>query len=278
MKKNNSTGNDLTGKVPIKHFLLIMRTTFILLFTCVFCSMAEMAHTQNARVTVNNENALDTQQPQRKTVRGKVIDAEGMAVIGANIVEVDTHNGTVTDIDGNYSLSVADDAVLRVSYIGYMTQDINTAGRTNIDVTLQEDAIGLEEFVAVGYGVQKKSVVTAAISSVKSDELGRVAPTRIDNVLKGMVSGVSITQASGQPGDGSRIRIRGVGTINNSEPLYIVDGMPISGGIDYLNPADIESVEILKDAASAAVYGARGANGVILVATKQGQAGKSTLN
>lgn len=216
---------------------------------------------------------------QRKTIKGKVTDEEGEPIIGASISSVDGKEGTLTDLDGLFSIEVANATTkMRVGYIGYQSQTTTLGNSTYLNIVLKEDAQLLDEVVVVGYGVQKKSVVTAAISSVKSEELGRVAPTRIDNVLKGMVSGVSITQASGQPGDGSRIRIRGVGTINNSEPLYIVDGMPIGGGIDYLNPADIESVEILKDAASAAVYGARGANGVILVATKQGEAGKTTLN
>ena len=135
----------------------------------------------------------------------------------------------------------------------------------------------LEETVVVGYGVQKKSVVTAAISSITSDDLKKTAATRVDNLLQGMTSGVTVTSTSGAPDSGSQIRIRGIGTINDSNPMYIVDGMPV-GGIDYLNPNDIERIEVLKDAASGAVYGARAANGVILVTTRQGKAGKTTVN
>ena len=153
------------------------------------------------------------------------------------------------------------------------------AGPTGGDgLALKEDISLLDESVVVGYGVQKKSVVTAAISSVKGEQLSGIAPTRVDNVLKGMVSGVTITPSSGQPGSGTRVRVRGIGTINDSNPLYIVDGMPVTGGIEYINPADIESVEVLKDAASAAIYGARGANGVILVTTRQGAEGKSVIS
>ena len=136
----------------------------------------------------------------------------------------------------------------------------------------------LNDVVVIGYGVQKKSVVTAAISKVTGEDLNLTKPSRIEDALKGKVSGVQITQSSGQPNADSKVRIRGIGSVNNSDPLYIVDGMPVSGGINYLNPTDIESVEILKDAASAAIYGSRAANGVVLVTTKGGKAGKSTVN
>ena len=142
---------------------------------------------------------------------------------------------------------------------------------------IQEDTETLDEVVVVGYGVQKKSVATAAISRVTAEDLNNTTPSRIEDALKGKVSGVQITQSSGQPGADSKVRIRGVGTVNNSEPLYIVDGMPVDGGINYLNPTDIQSVEILKDAASAAIYGARAANGVILVTTKSGVSGKTNI-
>lgn len=145
-------------------------------------------------------------------------------------------------------------------------------------ITLAEDSQALDEIVVVGYGVQKKSVVTAAISRVTADELNAAKPSRVEDALKGKVSGVQITQSSGQPGSDSKVRIRGIGTVNNSDPLYIVDGMPVDGGINYLNPVDIQSVEILKDAASAAIYGARAANGVVLVTTKSGKSGKATIN
>ena len=214
--------------------------------------------------------------PSRSTITGTVLDAAGETVIGANVVERGTRNSTVTDLNGRFTLTVADAAVLQISFLGYTTQEVTA--RPDMTVTLTEDAKALDEVVVVGYGVQKKSVVTAAISRVTADDLNIANPSRVEDVLKGKVSGVQITQSSGHPGAASQVRIRGVGTINNSNPLYIVDGMAVDGGIDYLNPVDIQSVEILKDAASGAIYGARAANGVVLVTTKTGQPGKTVLN
>ena len=145
-------------------------------------------------------------------------------------------------------------------------------------IVLKEDAQTLQDVVVIGYGVQKKSVVTAAIAKVSSDDLDGTAPVRMDNALKGLAAGVNVTSSSGQPGAAARIRVRGIGSVNDSNPLYIVDGMPIEGGLDYINPSDIESIEVLKDAASGAIYGARAANGVILVTTKKGKMGKVTVN
>lgn len=212
---------------------------------------------------------------QQLNVSGNVKDATGEFVIGASILIKGTTNGTITDIDGNFSISgVEKGSILEISYIGYVTQSIIINDERPINVILKEDSETLEEVVVVGYGVQKKSVVTASIAKVSSDDLSKSAPVRVDNALKGLVSGVQVTTANGQPGSAAKIRIRGTGTINNSDPLYIVDGMPIDGGIDYLNPSDIQSIEVLKDAASGAVYGARAANGVILVTTKSGKEGK----
>lgn len=215
---------------------------------------------------------------QQIEIKGVVLEkSSNEPLIGVSVVEKGTINGTLTDIDGRFSLKVPAEAVVLATYIGYQPSEVR-ATTEEIVIRLSEQQNLLDEVVVVGYGIQKKSVVTAAIASVKGDALGKVMPTRVDNVLKGMVSGVNITQNSGQPGDGSKVRIRGTGTINNSDPLYIVDGMPVGGGIDYLNPADIESVEILKDAASGAIYGSRAANGVILVTTKKGKEGRAVIN
>lgn len=219
------------------------------------------------------------QAPQQETrLGGKVTDVNGEPVIGVNISVPGTTIGTVTDIDGNYSLSVPKGSSLRFTYIGYLEQQFTVTDQTVLNVQLQEDNEMLDELVVVGYGVQRKSVVTAAISRVTADELNTTRPSRVEDALKGKVSGVQITQSSGQPGASSKVRIRGIGTVNNSDPLYIVDGMEVGGGISYLNPVDIESVEILKDAASAAIYGARAANGVILITTKKGTKGKASVN
>ena len=212
-------------------------------------------------------------------VKGTVKDGSGYPVIGASVLVDGTTNGTVCDLDGNFELTVPNpDATLNISSIGYKTVVIALEGRTWIEVVLEEDAELLDDVVVVGYGVQKKSVVTAAISSISSENLKKQSNTRVDNVLQGMTSGVTVTQSSGAPDAGSQVRIRGVGSIHDSAPLYIVDGLAISGGIDYLNPGDIERIEVLKDAASGAVYGARAANGVVLVTTKKGKAGKTTVS
>lgn len=224
------------------------------------------------QIQIYRPQAREPQNQQGdRTVSGTVTDGNGEPVIGAAVYMEGTSIAAITDYDGQWSLTVPSSArTLKVSCIGFVDTYVSLGKSANYPLVLKEDISLLEESVVVGYGVQKKSVVTAAISSVKGDQLSGIAPTRVDNVLKGMVSGVTITPASGQPGSGSRVRIRGVGTINDSNPLYIVDGMPVTGGIEYINPADIESVEVLKDAASAAIYGARGANGVILVTTRQG--------
>ena len=190
-------------------------------------------------------------------LRGTVKDSSGEPVIGAAVMVEGTSTGTTTDLDGQFVLTanVAPNAVLVVSSIGYQTQTVYVAGRTVVDIVLEEDAEMLDDVVVIGYGVQKKSVVTASIAKVSSEDLAKAAPIRVDAALKGLAAGVNVTANSGQPGESSRIRVRGTGTINNSDPLYIVDGMPIEGGIDFLNPSDIESIEVLKDAASGAVYG-----------------------
>ena len=208
---------------------------------------------------------------------GTVYDSSGEPVIGASVIEKGTSNGAVSDIDGQFSLTVKRGATLTISYIGYKTVEV--AARENLSITLEEDAQTLNDVVVIGYGVQKKSVVTAAIAKVSSDDLNGKTRLRAEDALKGMAAGVNVTSASGQPGSKSLIRIRGIGTINDSNPLYIIDGMPTDqDGMESVNPNDIESIEVLKDAASGAIYGARAANGVILVTTKKGKMGKAQIN
>ncbi len=210
-------------------------------------------------------------------ILGTVTDDAGEAVIGASIVEKgNPQNGTVTDFDGKFTIKVSEGTPIIISYIGYTSQEVTA--KDGMTIVLKEDAQTLQDVVVIGYGVQKKSVVTAAIAKVSSDDLDGTAPVRMDNALKGLAAGVNVTSNSGQPGAASRIRVRGIGSVNDSNPLYIVDGMPIEGGLDYINPSDIESIEVLKDAASGAIYGARAANGVILVTTKKGKLGKMTVN
>ena len=209
---------------------------------------------------------------QSKTVTGTVRDAGG-PVIGATIMEKGTSNGTVTDLDGNFSLNVQPGATLVISYVGYKTQEIAVGSQSNITIDLTEDADVLEEVVVVGYGVQKKKLVTGATVQVKGDDIAKQNTTNALEAMQSSTPGVQITQASSQPGKGYKVYIRGIGTTGNSAPLYVIDGVA-GGSLDDINPADIESIDILKDAASAAIYGARAANGVILVTTKQGKAGK----
>ncbi|SMO44055.1 TonB-linked outer membrane protein, SusC/RagA family [Saccharicrinis carchari] len=215
---------------------------------------------------------------QETTVSGKVISQDdGLGMPGVSVLVKGTTIGTITSLDGDFSLQANMGETLVFSFIGMETQE-HVISSSTINVVMKSIISDLDEVIVVGYGVQKKSVMTAAISSVNADELEKANPSRIEDVLKGRVSGVQITQSSGQPGADSKVRIRGVGTVNNSEPLYIVDGMAVDGGINYLNPSDIESVEVLKDAASGAIYGARAANGVILVTTKSGKKGTTKVN
>ena len=217
-----------------------------------------------------------TSLAQKRTFTGTVVDNTGETVIGASVVQKGTSNGSQTDLDGNFSISVEPGATLTVSYIGYQPQEVRVAD--GMRIVLQPDDQLLNEIVVIGYGVQKKSVVTASIAKVSAEDLAGKAPVRMDNALKGLAAGVNVTSSNGAPGSAPRVRVRGTGSINNTEPLYIVDGMPIEGDLDFVNPNDIESIEVLKDAASGAIYGARAANGVVLVTTKKGKMGKPTLS
>ena len=207
------------------------------------------------------------------TVNGVITDSQGEPLVGATVLEKGTSKGTSSDLDGNFKLTVADNAMLVFSYVGCDSQTLKA--QPQMTVVLMENSTLLDEVVAIGYGTQKKSVVTASIAKIDEKQLELSSPVRMDNALQGLASGVTVTSNSGQPGAAARVRVRGVGTINNSDPLYIVDGMPIEGGLDYLNPSDIANIEVLKDAASGAVYGARAANGVVLVTTKSGREGRT---
>jgi len=214
------------------------------------------------------------------TYSGKVIDADGATIPGVNVVVKGTTNGTSTDLDGAYKItSTRPTETLVFSMVGSETQEIQAIPDVPLTVKLESKTIGLSELVVIGYGTQKKSVVTGAITSVKSKDLENSPITRVEQALQGRTSGMTITSSSGQPGASSTVRVRGTTSIGNSDPLYVVDGMIVDvGGIDYLNAADIESIEVLKDAASAAIYGTRAASGVILITTKKGKAGKMQVN
>ena len=209
---------------------------------------------------------------QTKKVTGVVMDAYG-PVIGANVLEQGTSNGVITDMDGRFTLEVQPGAKLEISFIGYKTQVIEVGNQTDFSVTLKEDNEMLDEVVVVGYGVQKKKLVTGATVQVTGDDVARLNTTSALGALQSQTPGINITSSSGMPGEGFKVNIRGLGTIGDSEPLYVIDGVA-GGDINMLNPSDIESIDVLKDAASAAIYGSRAANGVILVTTKQGKEGK----
>ncbi|WP_262246833.1 SusC/RagA family TonB-linked outer membrane protein [Parapedobacter soli] len=211
-------------------------------------------------------------------VSGSVTDATGTPLAGVTVKEQSANTGTVTDNQGRYSLPVtAPNAILTFSYIGFITQEIVVGGQSIIDVTLAEDVNTLEELVVIGYGTQKKKLTTGATIQVKGEDLQKLSTSSVLGALQSQSPGVQITQSSGMPGQGFKVTIRGLGTIGSSSPLYVIDGVA-NGDINALNPSDIESIDVLKDAASAAIYGSRAANGVVLVTTKQGKAGKLTLS
>ena len=227
----------------------------------------------------SNANAAGSPQEVQqatKKITGSVVDAMG-PVIGASVVEKGTTNGTVTDFDGNFTLNVKPGATIVVSFIGFETQEIKVGNQDNFQITMKDDNAVLEEVVVVGYGVQKKKLVTGATVQVKGEDIAKLNTTNALTAMQASTPGVNITQSSSQPGQGFKVNIRGVGTIGESSPLLIIDGInagTADNGLNGLNPNDIESIDVLKDAASAAIYGARAANGVILVTTKQGKAGK----
>lgn len=229
-----------------------------------------------------SSNAYAAESPQEvqqatKKITGTVVDAQG-PVIGASVVEKGkTGNGVITDFDGNFTLNVSPGATIVVTYIGYVPQEIKVGNQSNLNITLQEDNAQLEEVVVVGYGVQKKKLVTGATVQVKGENIAKLSTTDAFTALQGQTPGVMILQNSGQAGEGYKVNIRGIGTTGNSDPLYVIDGVA-GGSLNDLNPSDIESIDVLKDAASAAIYGARAANGVILVTTRQGKSGKLQLN
>ena len=232
------------------------------------------AYAPNAFAASPNQTVQAVQQS--KKVTGHVVDADG-PIIGASVVEKgNPKNGAITDLDGNFEVNVPKGATLVISYVGYKTREIVVGEQSNINVTLSTDEKSLEDVVVVGYGVQKKKLVTGATVEVKGDDVQKLNTTQVLGALQSQTPGVNIQAASGQPGDGFKVSIRGVGSNLNSSPLYIIDG--VAGDINNLNPADIERIDVLKDAASSAIYGSAAANGVILVTTKQGQAGKIQIS
>ncbi len=216
-----------------------------------------------------SDDVIDETLVQEITLKGKVTDENGEGLPGASVIEKGTSNGTTTDLDGNYQINISGEADLVISYVGYKTLEVSVAGRSTIDIQMVLDAEQLEEIVITGYTGQSKRSITGSVEVIDEDELRKNPATRVDQQLQGKVSGVNII-TNGAPGGGAQVRIRGYATFGNKDPLYIIDGVP-GGGLNDINPNDIESVSVLKDASAASIYGARAANGVILITTKRGR-------
>ncbi len=218
---------------------------------------------------------------QKQKVTGQVTDSNGEPIIGASIIEQGSSNGTISDLEGNFDLRLSAGTNIKISYIGYETQTIQFKGQDFLKVRLQEDTKSLNEVVVVGYGTQKKSDMTGSVTSIPKERLSKLPVSNVLQAIQGAAAGVTITQSSAIPGDSPTALVRGRNSINaDSGPYIVVDGVPISkagGTLNDINPNDIESIEILKDASAVAIYGTNGANGVILVTTKRGSSGKPTV-
>ncbi|GAA4003867.1 TonB-dependent receptor [Hymenobacter fastidiosus] len=229
--------------------------------------------------TLANLALVAATSPAAVTVQGQVTGSDNAPVPGATVVVKGTTNGTATDSNGNFTLTLPDaNATLIVSAIGFITQEINLQGRTQVSISLQTDVKALDEVVVLGYTTQKKSDVTGSVAQINQADISSLPVSGVAQIMQGKAAGVAITQATGAPGENIAVRIRGVGTINDNNPLYIIDGVPTKDGINQISPNDIESINILKDASSAAIYGARASNGVIIVTTKRGKSGKPRLS
>ncbi|MDD4116388.1 MAG: TonB-dependent receptor [Massilibacteroides sp.] len=230
----------------------------------------------NRQIVLNRQDFFNSTQQKRK-IKGSVLDSKGEPIIGANIVERGTTNGTITDIDGFFELDVDPKAILKISYIGYVDMAVPVGNQNNLSIVMNEDVKAINEVIVVGYGTQKKATVTGSIAQVSGAELKQSPSANLSNALVGRMPGVIANNRSGEPGnDYSEIFIRGKGSLGNNNPLYVIDGVANRGGIERLNPSDIESITILKDA-SAAIYGAQAANGVILITTKRGNDSKPVI-
>lgn len=229
-------------------------------------------------IIISKQAAQSGVSDKIKTITGVIKDERGEPVIGANIIVKGTTNGTVTDIDGRYTLQVPEGAVLQVSYIGYNTQEVKVGANNTVNVSLREDSEALDEVVVIGYGTVKKSDLTGAVGSVQMKDVSKVGITSADRALQGQIAGVQVNAKTGQPGESMMIRVRGGNSLaGGNEPLYVIDGMPVEKMNSDINPEDILSMEVLKDASSTAIYGSRGANGVVMITTKRGRTGETVL-
>lgn len=260
------SNNLLSGKNRLLSILGLFILTILPAFV-TSVSAEELIHSES------NFEAI-----QQSAVSGTITDEKGLPVPGVSVLEKGTTNGTVTDMQGHYSIKVSgNNSVLIFSFVGMVTREIEVSGQTTIDVTMKEDAINLSEVVAIGYSVQKKKDLTGAVSTVKVDELVKDPVAGVDLMMQGHMAGVNVV-SDNSPGGGVAVRVRGFSTIRNNDPLYIIDGVPVESGINLINPNDIESLQVLKDASSASIYGSRAANGVVIITTKKGQKGEPKLH
>lgn len=244
---------------------------------CTFVQMCFLAAVMLFLLPARVVNAASYSVSQSISVSGVVTSsADNMPLIGVSVQIKGTTNGTITDLDGNYTVSVEPGQTLVFSYIGFITQEIVITGQRTLDIVLREDSETLDEVVVVGYGVQKKKLVTGATAQVKGENIAKMNTNSPLQAMQGQMPGISIASTSGQPGSDMKVTIRGLGTVGDADPLYLIDG--VGGDISTLNPADIESIDVLKDAASAAIYGAQAANGVVLITTKSGKEGKAQVS
>lgn len=258
------------------------RNIFVaILFVFLVATVPMMAINESSSSAKTNRVSLASAQQSKRTIRGTVVDNAGLPVIGANVVVVGSVSvGTVTNIAGDFTLEgIEDGTTLMISCMGYVNQKVTVEkGKSNYKITLHEDTQNLNEVIVVGYGTQTKVNLTGAVSTIGKDQLINRPVTNVSSALQGLTPGVTITSGTGRPGnDGSTIRVRGVGTLNNANPYILVDGIE-TGTLNSVDPNDIESISVLKDAASAAIYGSKAANGVILVTTKRGKSGKATVS
>ncbi|MCC9137604.1 SusC/RagA family TonB-linked outer membrane protein [Pontibacter silvestris] len=278
-KDKRLTGKDFNNKESLSKRKVASGLAALLLIAGVGQIHAEAVPSNSSSADVGAAIGRYGKNFQTQQITGTVTDATtGEALPGVTVLVDGSTTGTATGINGDFTINVpSTDATLVFSFIGYETQRVPLNGRTNVNVQLGTDAQALEEVVVVGYGTVRKSDVTGAVSTVQTEKIQQVATVDVNQALQGKVAGVQITPGSGAPGTGAKVRIRGIGSFGASDPLYVVDGYPV-GSIEYLAPTDIESMEVLKDASATAIYGNRGANGVIIVTTKKGKAGAPTFN
>src|SRR6478752_6907201 len=274
MKKNLSACS--TRAVIKKYIPLLFLPASILISHTVNAGTISNKHkppaTNNVYHPLKNKYTADT------VITGTITNQSGAPVSGASVIVQGTTRGTVTDTSGYFQIDVPNNATLVISSVGFQPQTISVANKTSIQVTLTENVTGLNDVVVVGYTTQRKKDLTGAVSVINSKDIKNIPVGGVEQVMQGKAPGVSITAQTGAPGDAIAVRIRGIGTINDNTPLYIIDGVPTKTGINEISPNDIENINILKDASSAAIYGARASNGVVIITTKRGRSGKTRVS